>query len=72
MNSIFHLAARRTKLGVQPPEPGAAPVSEKRVGLNRCHVRFQGFGTPDSARFFPSVTDAGGGMHGGGRILSDG
>jgi hypothetical protein len=35
MNSVFRLAARRTKLGVQLPEPGAAPVSEKRIGLNR-------------------------------------
>jgi hypothetical protein len=33
MNGVFRLAARRTKLGVQPPEPGAAPVSEKRYSL---------------------------------------
>ena len=33
--SVFRLAARRTKRGAQPPKPEAAPVSEKRVGLNR-------------------------------------
>ena len=38
MNSVFRLAARRTKLGVQLPEPGAAPVSEKRIGLTRPHL----------------------------------
>jgi hypothetical protein len=35
MNSVFRLAARRTKRGAQPPGLEAAPVSEKRVGLNR-------------------------------------
>jgi hypothetical protein len=34
-NSVFRLAARRTGLGWPALEPEAAPVSEKRVGLNR-------------------------------------
>jgi hypothetical protein len=38
MKSVFRLAARRTNLGTQPPEPEAAPVSEKRIGLNRSHL----------------------------------
>ena len=35
MNSVFRLAARRTKLRAHPPDLEAAPVSEKRIGLNR-------------------------------------
>ena len=39
MKSVFRLAARRTNLRTQPPEPEAAPVSEKCIGLNRSHLR---------------------------------
>jgi hypothetical protein len=35
MKSVFRLAARRTNVGACPPKLEAAPVSEKRVGLNR-------------------------------------
>ena len=35
MNSVFRLAARRTGVRGLPLNPEAAPVSEKRVGLNR-------------------------------------
>jgi hypothetical protein len=35
MQSVFRLAARRTSLRERAPKPGAAPVSEKRIGLNR-------------------------------------
>jgi hypothetical protein len=35
MNSVFRLAARRTGRRGFPLKPEAAPVSEKRVGLNR-------------------------------------
>jgi hypothetical protein len=35
MNSVFRLAARRTKLGAKPPGLEAAPVSEKRYSLSR-------------------------------------
>ncbi len=35
LKSVFRLAARRTNVGACPPELEAAPVSEKRVGLNR-------------------------------------
>jgi hypothetical protein len=35
MKSVFRLAARRTVLSVGAPQLGAAPVSEKRIGLNR-------------------------------------
>ena len=35
MKSVFRLAARRTSLPAWAPKLGAAPVSEKRIGLNR-------------------------------------
>ena len=35
MQSVFCLAARRTKLTGRVPMFGAAPVSKKRIGLNR-------------------------------------
>jgi hypothetical protein len=38
-NSVFRLAARRTSLSRRAPQPGSAPVSEKRVGLSRCPRR---------------------------------
>ena len=41
MKSVFRLAARRTGVAVEADLVGSAPVSEKRVGLNRC---FGGYG----------------------------
>jgi hypothetical protein len=35
LKSVFRLAARRTVLSVGIPQLGSAPVSEKRIGLNR-------------------------------------
>jgi hypothetical protein len=35
MKSVFRLAARRTSLSVGIPPLESAPVSEKRIGLNR-------------------------------------
>jgi hypothetical protein len=43
MKSVFRLAARRTSLCEVAPKPGAAPVSEKRIGLNRSPRR-RGYG----------------------------
>jgi hypothetical protein len=54
-----------------PPEGESALSNAERQA--RCHVRFQGVRTQDSARFFSSrlnFSDAG--MRGGGRALSDG
>ena len=42
MKSVFRLAARRTGVVERAPQSGAAPVSEKRVGLNR--PRCPGYG----------------------------
>jgi hypothetical protein len=35
MKSVFRLAARRTGVCAMIPELESAPVSEKRIGLNR-------------------------------------
>jgi len=43
MKSVFRLAARRTGVCAMIPELESAPVSEKRIGLNRCPRR-QGYG----------------------------
>jgi len=53
--SVFCLAARRTSLNARAPQPGSAPVSEKRVGLSRCprcsgYWAFNGLGSFGSAR----------------------
>jgi hypothetical protein len=33
--SVFRVAARRTSLSARAPQPGSAPVSEKRSRLSR-------------------------------------
>jgi hypothetical protein len=38
MKSVFRLAARRLGLSAGAPLLGAAPVSEKRIGLTRPHL----------------------------------
>jgi hypothetical protein len=43
MKSVFRLAARRTSLSAKIAWLDSAPVSEKRIGLNRCPRR-QGYG----------------------------
>jgi hypothetical protein len=70
--SVFRPAARRTDLNALIPLLEPAPVSEKPVGLNRCHVRFQASRTWNSARPLFPVAPSVAGMRGGGRALSDG
>ena len=43
MKSVFRSAARRTGLPESAPQSGAAPVSEKRIGLNRSPRRGYGY-----------------------------
>jgi hypothetical protein len=50
--SGLRLPARRSGLSAGSPQLESAPVSVKRVELNRRHVRFQGSRTRNSARVF--------------------
>ena len=43
LKSVFRSAARRTGLPESAPQSGAAPVSEKRIGLNRSPRRGYGY-----------------------------